>query len=45
MIGSALAGVSFLTRTEIVLGQESSERLKALVARGFLDDAGVIIVL
>lgn len=33
------------TRTEIVLGTESSERLEALVADGFLDDAGVIIVL
>lgn len=33
------------TRTEIVLGTESSERLEALIADGFLDDAGVIIVL
>ena len=33
------------TRTEIVLNTESSERLAKLVGEGFLDDAGVIIVL
>ncbi|HIG39055.1 MAG: hypothetical protein ABGY96_14925 [bacterium] len=33
------------TRTEIVLGKDASERLQALVSKGFLDDAGVIIVL
>ncbi len=33
------------TRTEIVLGTESSERLVALIRNGFLDDSGVIIVL
>ncbi len=33
------------TRTEIVLGTESSERLQTLVDQGFLDDAGVVIVL
>lgn len=33
------------TRTEIVLGTDSSERLAALVGEGFLADAGVIIVL
>ncbi len=33
------------TRTEIVLGSESSERLEDLIKNGFLDDAGVIIVL
>ena len=33
------------TRTQIVLGTESSERLLALVKAGFLDDSGVIIVL
>lgn len=33
------------TRTEIVLGTESAERLETLVNNGFLDDAGVIIVL
>ncbi len=33
------------TRTEIVLGTESGERLEKLVDSGFLDDAGVIIVL
>ncbi len=33
------------TRTEIVLGTESSERLAILVSDGLLEDAGVIIVL
>lgn len=33
------------SRTEIVLGNESSEQLTALVQKGFLRDAGVIIVL
>lgn len=33
------------TRTEIVLGAQSSERLEDLVKEGFLQDAGVIIVL
>jgi hypothetical protein len=33
------------TRTEIVLGTESSERLAKLVTEGLLEDAGVIIVL
>lgn len=33
------------TRTEIVLGSESGGRLEGLVSEGFLDDAGVIIVL
>ncbi|XOV88780.1 MAG: LPP20 family lipoprotein [Pseudomonadota bacterium] len=33
------------TRTEIVLGTEAGERLEKLVGDGFLDDAGVIIVL
>jgi hypothetical protein len=33
------------TRTEIVLGEESSARLEGLIAGGFLNDAGVIIVL
>jgi len=33
------------TRTEIVLGTESSPRLEELVTTGFLDDAGVVIVL
>ncbi len=33
------------TRTEIVLGNEASERLNTLVNEGFLDDAGVVIVL
>lgn len=33
------------TRTEIVLGKESSAELVALIDKGFLDDAGVIIVL
>lgn len=33
------------TRTEIVLGEDSSARLEGLIADGFLNDAGVIIVL
>lgn len=33
------------TRTEIVLGDEASARLSELVGSGFLDDAGVVIVL
>lgn len=33
------------TRTSIVLGDESSERLEKLVSDGLLNDAGVIIVL
>lgn len=33
------------TRTEIVLDHDASDQLEALVAKGFLDDAGVIIVL
>ncbi len=33
------------TRTEIVLGTDSSERLRSLVNHGFLEDSGVIIVL
>ena len=33
------------TRTEIVLGTSSSERLVGLIKSGFLDDSGVIIVL
>ena len=33
------------TRTQIVLGKDSSARLAALVSDGFLEDAGVIIVL
>ncbi len=33
------------TRTEIVLGKDSSDRLIGLVKKGFLDDSGVIIVL
>lgn len=33
------------TRTQIVLGIQSSNRLLALVKAGFLDDSGVIIVL
>ena len=33
------------TRTEIVLDKDESTRLEALVAKGFLQDAGVIIVL
>lgn len=33
------------TRTEVVLGTESSERLVGLIKQGFLDDSGVIIVL
>lgn len=33
------------TRTQIVLGLQSSERLLDLVKAGFLDDSGVIIVL
>ncbi|MFP6809063.1 MAG: hypothetical protein VB957_18050 [Pseudomonadales bacterium] len=33
------------TRTEIVLGTKSSDRLISLVKAGFLDDSGVIIVL
>ena len=33
------------TRTQIVLGSASSERLKGLIAKGFLKDSGVIIVL
>ena len=33
------------TRTEIVLGSESSLRLEGLIKEGFLQDAGVIIVL
>jgi hypothetical protein len=33
------------TRTEIVLGTESSDRLAKLVSDGLLEDAGVIIVL
>lgn len=33
------------TRTEIVLGIDSSARLMSLVAGGFLEDSGVIIVL
>ncbi len=33
------------TRTEIVLGKDSSNRLIGLVEKGFLDDSGVIIVL
>lgn len=33
------------TRTEIVIDNEASERLEALVEQGFLDQAGVVIVL
>ena len=33
------------SRTEIVLGNESSEQLTGLVQKGFLNDAGVVIVL
>lgn len=33
------------TRTEIVIGTESGEKLQALIGKGFLSDSGVIIVL
>ncbi len=33
------------TRTQIVLGSQSSTRLKGLIEKGFLKDSGVIIVL
>jgi len=33
------------TRTQIVLGTQSSDRLLGLLKEGFLDDSGVIIVL
>jgi len=33
------------TRTELVLGKKSSKKLKKMITNGFLDNAGVIVVL